>query len=310
MNARQLAGDAAVQELFDHVLRFSRAFYDAFEVSYNKVRFWRFLFLVLEKEREDESGLIKDDFSPEEIRRILGPTWTAPDIRQWRRDLVKQFSDSGGLFLDETGKEDAKQEREDLPHLRRGRPPQTKLFKLSAHFNLAATTYAKSVIIFVMRFPISHIDVDHILKEKGPDVFRQIMVVLETHYYKAWKTLLNNLASVSAAPRAAAKEFNEHAPYWAITVIAWKQYRVDPSSAFDEDDFFTEVQHVLRSVAKEELKRCLSFMTKRKVFVIDESSGGLRYALADACLPHLERYATELQNAREHLNTLLTEQLR
>ena len=102
MNSLGGAESANEAEIADHLLRFSRAFYDGFRVRNNRLRFWRMLFLILDKEAH---GPIKDSSTAEEINSIL--RWSRPpeELARWRRQLVKQFADDRASFLEVIGED-------------------------------------------------------------------------------------------------------------------------------------------------------------------------------------------------------------
>jgi hypothetical protein len=292
---------AATAELADHLLRFSRAFYEAFKLTHNRLRFWRLLFLIMEK--QDGEGRFKDDFTVDEIQAALG--WSRPpdDPDRWRRQLIKQFGDARGDFAEKVGTEPAARDPA-LVHHTRGRPPQTKIFRLSSHFESAAKAYVKGTATLVQRMSIPASKLDESLEKKGLDIFRKEMAVIGQHYYPAYITLMDEMIVAVECPKLA-EAFKDHAPYWTIVLVAWRQHHQDPKKSLNRGEFDTDARFALRKVDRKELGACFAFLIESKILEPDRSSIDGGYLLNKLCMPPLERYAVGLKDARKHLTSML-----
>jgi hypothetical protein len=292
----------ATAELADHLLRFSRAFYEAFRLTHNRLRFWRLLFLILEKQERD--GLVKDSFTIEEMQAVLG--WSRPpeDPDRWRRQLIKQFADARGRYLELVEKEPAPPRSPGLVHQSRGRPPQTRIFKLSAHFESAAKAYVKGTAALVQKMPIPVPSLDKTLEKNGAAIFQKEMDIISQHYYSAYTRLMDELIVAVDYPKLA-EAFKDHAPYWTILLVAWKQHNQDPKKSFNRSEFETDVRFALRKVDKKEVNVCFAFMIESKILEPDPESIDGGYLLSKKCMPALGRYAVALKDARKHLASML-----
>jgi hypothetical protein len=308
VNSSESDESAAAVEVADHLLRFSRAFYEAFRIRHNRLRFWRMLFLLLKKEKEDGEGRIRDSFTNEEIQQVLG--WKRPpeDPDRWRRQLIKQFGDDRDFFLKEDGTEPGTRDPALGVHRTRGRPPRTKIFRLSAHFETAAKAYVRGTASLVQRMPILNSELDRILDERGSDIFRKEIAVIGTHYFPPYGLLMDELVISVNAPRLA-EAVKDRAPYWTIMLVAWRQHNQNPRRSFNRPEFETEVRAALRSVDKKEVQECFSFLIESKILELDQASADQGYLLNEKCMPALKRYTTTLKDAREHLSSLLVAEL-
>jgi hypothetical protein len=308
LSSAKIGDDEAAAEVTGHLLRFSRAFYEAFRIRRNRVRFWRLLLLLLEKENAAQEGKIEDAFSLDEVQGVLG--WSRPpdNLDQWRRQLITQFADSRGPFLIKIGTRPQPRDTTAVVHRARGRPPQIGIFKLSPHFEEAAKEYVRGTVKIVLGVAVPHLKLDRVLEARGSALFRKAMSVIGQYYFAPYKMLMDDLAA-AVGPPAAAETFKDHAPYWTITLVAWKQYNESPKSPFDFHEFLTEVRHALRSVDENEVKDCFSYLGKVKILVPDANSNEGRFVLNEQCVPALKKYTAAINAARDQLKNLFTSEL-
>jgi hypothetical protein len=119
---------------------------------------------------------------------------------------------------------------------------------------------------------------------------------------------MDDLAA-AVGPPASSETFSEHAPYWTIVLVAWKQHKHNPQRPFDEGEFGAEVRYALRSVDNKELKECFWALIDARVLELDTGSDERRYVLSKECIPALERYTAAIKNAHAHLNNFLNAEL-
>jgi hypothetical protein len=281
----------------DRVLKFSRAYFEAFEVETDRIRYWKFLILVLRKEL---AGTIRDNFSESELKDVLGETSSPP--QHWKRELVRRFANSSGRFLEPIGKERAPSNV--AGHQRKGRPPTVKLYRLSKHYDAAAVVYVREALkeALKIRLPEAKVMEDH-----GPTLFKQIMLFLVDRYWPPWVLFVKQAAQTIGASKLLEPEFTKHAPYWAITLVVWKKYLDDPRKMNNAEDLFTDVRHTLRRLEVTELGTCLNFavgeefLTKQE----DEGSGSVHYCLNPLCIDALRQYTITIAAARKELTELV-----
>jgi len=277
------------------------------------------LFLMLDKEKAG-NGAINAMFSREEIQAILGGSQPPEDVGRWRKQLVEQFKDDRGQFLEEPEEEptvaELSSEKKSAvaelsselfsTHRKRGRPPVTKkMLKFSSHFEAAAKLYVRGTVTSVEPLSIPHADLESVLEKKGGDIFRKEVDLLGRYYFPAYAKLMDDLTSVASNPPRLARDIKEYAPYWSIVLIAWRQYSQDRGKSLNRAEFEMDVRHALRSVDKSEIYLCFSSLVESNILVPGPKSYDAGYILNQECLPALGRYALALKEAREHLASLL-----
>jgi hypothetical protein len=303
-------GESAVAaEIADHLLRFSRAFYDSFRVRTNRLRFWRMLFLILEKERAGD-GEIRDDFSIQEIRSILALDRPEEHRDRWRRQLIKQFRNHSGPFLEEVREETAPAESPPI-HKKRGRPVQakTKIFKLSPHFEAGGRMYVRSTVATVLGMAVPESDLEGNLEKRGPVIFRKMMGIIGGHYFPAYSRVMDELVAIADNNAKLASAIKEYPSYWTIMLLAWQQRNRNPEKSLTRREFKLDVGHALRNVDKTEVLESLSSLIESEILVPDPTSNEGGYVLNIECMPALGRYAAILQAARTELISLLAAEI-
>ena len=307
----QLADLELVEEL-EHVGRFSRSYFNAFKVHRERMRFWKTMILVLDKEQQHPKGRIKGNFSSEDIEFVSGE---APDdLPRARKEIVERFSDANGEpFLEELEAEREQETPEQatgVGHAKRGRRGLIKVYRLSAAFEAAGAEYARGVITHVFRLPAPHSDIDRLLTERGSRVFRQVLELLSAHYFVPWTEWIAQTDALLKQPHLFEKEYKRHSPYWAMTVAAWKQHLLDPHRHLDADEFYTETRNALRKVDTGEIERCLRLMTSARIVIAKPETDPVRYALNEVCHGPLREYTTKLRTARGKMTVFLSNELR
>lgn len=332
MAERSGVSDAALAEGVDHVLKFSRCFFEAFGVKRDRVRYWRLLGLMLRKEREDPEGKVRRDFSKEDIEFVLGTTADASNVPHWRREFVRIFRGPAGAFLEEVkqGPEEVKEAPSESAaggqagataadavvkiktiagHQRKGRPVITKAYRLSRAFDNAAAVYVTGVVREAMALRVAASRLDQVLRDYGTALFKEVLQFIGNRYYPPWLAFLDAAALRLGASSSFKDEFTDHAAYWAITLSCWKQYLINPDWPYSESDLETEVEHALRYVQSDEIERCLPIMVQEKVLIPVENSAPVRYRLNEKCFDLLRRYSADILDAREGLDRLLRSHL-
>ncbi len=313
MTADSISNSEAI-EIIEHLLSFSKVYFAAFRMPRDRVRFWRFLLLVLRIERKNPGTPIRGDFSTSEVKVVLGATAKPDNVRHWREWLVSHFREPDGEpFL-----EDAPAAVNNLPnipttnmegHRPRGAPQKVKFYKFSKAFNTPAAKYVEGLLIDVMKLEALAPNFRSFSEEQKTQTFRLVIQFIEQSYYPLWIAFVDDISkAVGRAGRS--RRFKsalvDHAPYWAIILLTWRQMLQGVHPPLTERNYMADVETALREVQRTEVETALASMIDWKLLHCDQKGGHRLDAVLE---PALRIYAKAIWSAREQFASLLHSKL-
>ena len=247
-----------------HCLVFSHAFFDAFRAKGNRIRFWKFLVLVLNK--TGQTKVIDDDFSWAELEAIVGEKIT--QTTYWRKGLVRKFKNNKrGPFLKRKKQTRSKSKKKQTLHQSSGRKRDITSFELSNNFDAACGTYLGVLANDPMGLGLTGSRLDGFLKQNNVEQFRKVVAFVQERYWPAWDTFLNEIGAAKANIDAFLKEMNKSATYWVTVLIAWERFETAPNEPYNQVGFYREVLAAQREIGGREVARCLRFLVQEGIFI-------------------------------------------
>jgi hypothetical protein len=309
--------DSDAIEIIEHLLAFSKVYFAAFRMPRDRIRFWRFLLLVLRIERESLGKPIRGHFSTSEVQGVLGATAKADNVRHWRQWLVSHFREPDGMpFLEDANSEtSAEYGQQEISatnaegHRPRGAPRKLKFYKFSNAFNAPASKYVEGLLIDVMKLQALATNFRAFPDDLKTQTFKSIIQFIEETYYPLWITFVGDAAK-AAGPAGRSKRFKsalvDHTPYWVITMLTWRQMLQRVHPPLTERNYKADVETALREVERTEVETALMSMIDWKLLHCDEKGGHYLDAVLE---PELRKYVTAIWSARERFAAFLHSKL-
>lgn len=281
-----------------HSLAFSHAFFDAFKAKKDRVRFWRFLVLVLK--RTAKTPTMDNDFSWAEIEEIVGERIT--QTTYWRKELIRKFKNNKGQFLKRKKFSQPTSKRSNIAHSALGRRKDIKYYELTDNFGAACGTYLEVLARDPMGLGIRGAQLDEFLNDRNKK-FREIVDFIGKRYWPSWDTFLNEIAGARPNKEAFLKEIKKVATYWTMLLIVWEQFETKPNEAHNQMGLYREVLAGQREIGLREVTRCINFLARERVLIEKrEKANKPTYSFNDKHEKAMRTYIAAVSNAREDLN--------
>jgi hypothetical protein len=299
--------------IVETVLSFSKVYFAAFRVPRHRLRFWRFLLLVLRIERENPGKPIRGNFSRTEIKAVLGDTASPDNVRHWREALVDHFCEPGGpLFLntelayspESTAIWNAS-ESIVQGHRGRGRPSKPKFYTFSEAFNPPAAKYMEGLLGGVLKEPVLANKFWELSQDRRTEIFKATIGFIEQDYYPLWGHFVAEASKAFGRVGQSKRfksAFNDRAPYGVIVLLTWKQMLQNLIPPLTERNYLHDVAEALREEEQTEIETALKTLIEWKVLHRTETGG---HRLNEALDQPLRNYMVEVRSAQNRLLNFL-----
>jgi hypothetical protein len=270
-------------------LKFSKIFFDAFQIDVDRVAQWRFLTFLLRFESGSKISVIEltgDD----EFRKFLRKTGRRTEDYVFKEILVANFRNEHGSFLD-------------LPKSQK----QDRALTLNAHFHAAVKSYLTHFIDLMsegnLTWNIHSANQEQILKR-----FKTLINFQNKRYYPPWLDCIGKLADLAKTDGLSKKEIADdleaHAPYWSLLLSVWRKHLGDTQVSTTSSGLWRAVFDTMRGADPVEVKNCLAFLTGKggpNILKEEKIDGRIFHRLLPKFESVLGSYVSELIAARPQL---------
>lgn len=277
----------AIRKSIDDGARFSKIFFDAFKIEEERANQWRFLALLLQKEKN--LRIILDDLDQKNNRifwDFLNDVGGRTPMYTFKK-LVSGFNtESAALMQLEVGK-------------KKGRA-----LLLTKEFVKAATTYIQLFITLIAdgKLAFDANDPTAVMQH-----FKALIRIQFDEYYPLWAGFINAVSNKKVATAFSAEKVRDKltslAPSWAILMTAW-QYHLGAPKRLNRSGIYSAVFHTMEGADIEEIEECLSFLSKQEGprLLLPKKIDG-----KDWFLPNTEIYESEFESYTQALKNFKTQ---
>jgi hypothetical protein len=290
-------------DIVEQFLRFSKAFYSAFEIKKDRLREWLFLCLLLQKEKDGRVDV--RDLTHEDIegiaRRPLRSTYF------WTNRLVEGLRSGTTPYL-------APVQSERLPRWKPQRHPSQYIYEFNKAFDTALTEYLAYFLAQILGLTQAGQKVPSLFPEQRRALARALFSFQLMEYWKLWDSFFEKLAPVAQGYGVRSdwlkKELEGKATYWGLMLIVWRRHLGQPNEPADIRDIMRDVFEFIPDTDPDDAKSVLKFLSgKPQIFTVTRSQGRRVYAFNRAYEEAFRSYTDGMRSTREEFARRMGDEL-
>jgi hypothetical protein len=156
----------------------------------------------------------------------------------------------------------------------------------------------------LLKVKVENESIQQVIRDRGSDLFKAMTLRLAADYWPLWEGVIKEFEKRTKSPTNFRIEFENHAPYWAIILVALK-YHFEGSNEplLTEGRMTKEVLEALQLDTSREINRCRKVLISEKIIKADEEQGRLFYRLDGECVDILLEYLSQIAVSREKLES-------